>query len=463
MKTEKSSSRYQCCCLALVGLMGITSFFWPAEEPDKAARGFAELFTSQNAAGILQIMSPEVVSGKEIRESDIENFLKRVRSKSMRLKSATVDKRLKAEDGSADRFQSTLVFEGPPLGPRYAGPSTLKMKLLWILADRRWLLERPLSIDCFVSSNEQYPTGAQEEVALRFRASLDVLEKLGMPGTEDLPFIGRRSPGTPIEEFKELERIYPKEKGDSGVHRTAGGVEILLKASHHSQGGLLRVYYGDFKSGPKDKRRPMPWEVFRDYADAAMKQAEWLRKAGNLNGAERIYRSIIALGRVFLGEPGGLQFLTWGTTFQKRGAEGLFKVLPPESHQERKQLTEFVSLCSRKLDLLQTALGCLDDLVDYKALKAAIVAARSPKEVVFRPWGINTLSILAAKGAPADREALRTAGGMVYVLDPNMQKVAAQALDELAASGPADVRTFITQQREWVRTHRVYGSAARFN
>ena len=67
-------------------------------------------------------------------------------------------------------------------------------------------------------------------------------------------------------------------------------------------------------------------------------------------------------GSVFLNEAGGLQFLTWGMTFQKKGADGLLKVLPPSARQERTKLAEFVSLCSRKLDLLQTALGCLDDL-----------------------------------------------------------------------------------------------------
>lgn len=463
MKTARSSTKYRCFCFALVGLMGITSFFWPAEEPDKAVKGFAELFTGGNAAGILQIMNPEMVGGKEIREADIAKFLKRVRSKSMRLERAGVDKRLKAEDGSAERFQCTLVFKGPPLGSRYGGRSTLKMKLLWVLSDRRWLLERPLSIDCFVASNDAYPTGAQEEVALRFESALQVLERLGLAGNEDLPFIGRRSPGSLIEDFEQLEKIHPKEKGATGMHRTAGGVEILLRAANRSQGGILRVYHGDFKRGPKDKRRPVPWEVFRDYTDAALAQAKWLEKAGNGKGAERICRSIIALGRQFLNEPGGLQFLTWGLTFQKRGAEGLFRVLPPNAADERKQLAEFVSLCSRKLDLLQTALGCLDDLADYRALKAAILAAGRPKDPVFRPWGINTLSILSAKGAPADRDTIRTAGGMVYVLDPNMQKAAGRALDELSSKGSADVKAFIGRQKEWVRTHRVYGTAGGFN
>ncbi len=462
MKTARSSTRYQCFCFVLVGLMGITSFIWPAEEPEKAVNGFAELFISRNAAGILQIMNPEMVSGKELREADIENFLKRIRSKSMRLKRATVDKRLKAEDGSAERFQSTLVFEGPPLGSHYVGPSTLKIRLLWVLSKRRWLLERPLSIDCFVTSNQVYPTGGQEDVALRFEATVGVLERLGLVGNEDLPFIGPKSPGSLMEDFKELERIHPKEKGASGMHRTASGVEVLIKAANRSQGGILRIYHGDFKRGPKDKRRPVPWEVFRDYTDAAMDQAKSLEKAGNVRGAERIYKSIIALGREFLNEPGGLQFLTWGITFQKRGAEGLFKLLPANAQEERKRIAELVSLCSRKLDLLQTALGCLDDLADYKALKAAILAANKPKDVVFRPWGINTLSILAAKGAPADREVIKIAGGMVYVLDPNMQKVAGQALDELASKGSEAVKAFIAQQKQWVSTHRVYGAAAQF-
>ena len=69
-------------------------------------------------------------------------------------------------------------------------------------------------------------------------------------------------------------------------------------------------------------------------------------------------------------------------TFQKQGAEALVRLFTSSRNAEKQQASAFVNLTSRRLDLLQTALNSLDDMADYKSLKAAVPSIRAN-------WGSN--------------------------------------------------------------------------
>ena len=68
------------------------------------------------------------------------------------------------------------------------------------------------------------------------------------------------------------------------------------------------------------------------------------------------------------------------------------------------------------------------------------------------------MAILALKGAPANPETVKTAGSMVLVIDPGMQKIASAALGKLESESTAQLRRFIENQKEWVKNHQVYGT-----
>ncbi len=124
---------------------------------------------------------------------------------------------------------------------------------------------------CTVTSSQAYPTEAQNETAARFEAAIAVLDQLGLPGKEDLGWVDYPTTGVAVAEYKELEKLHLQERGSKGVDPRASGVQVLLKGAGRSQGGLLQIYQGDFPSGPDDKRRPVPWDMFRDYVQAAIK------------------------------------------------------------------------------------------------------------------------------------------------------------------------------------------------
>jgi hypothetical protein len=462
MNMLKLYSRNQFCCLALAGVMGVLPFFGSPEEPPAALQRFVTVFTGQDAAGFTKIIHSEITSEIDVTTEEVESFLKRYRSDSLKLESSNVDKRFKSEDGTTERFQASLTFRGPVLSPEYPDPSKLNMTLLWVMQDEKWWLERPLSIMCTVASSDAYPTEAQNETAARFEAAVAVLDQLGLPGKEDLGWVDYPSAGDAVAEYKELEKLHLQERGSKGVDARASGVQVLLKAAGRSQGGLLRIYQGDFPSGPEDKRRPVPWDMFRDYVQAAIKLGKTYEKQAKPKDAERIYRRVISLGRQFLDEPGGFQFVNWGMTFQKQGAEALALMLTSSRSSEKQQASAFVNLTSRRLDLLQTALNSLDDMADYKSLKAAILASARPGDMIFRPWGINTIAIFALRGAPAGPNAMSAAGGIVLVKNPIMEKKATAALNELASEPSGKVRSFIENQKEWIRNHQVYGSVQAF-
>ncbi len=330
------------------------------------------------------------------------------------------------------------------------------------MEDGKWWLERPLNIGYTINTASAYPTPQQEEIAQRFLATLAVLDKLGLPGNEDLQFLDPADQGTAVEQYKELENLYKDEKGREGVDPGGRGVQVLLKAATKSHGGLLQIYHEDFRKGPEDKRKPVPWEMFKDYVDAAIKHAKFLEKREKIKQAETIYRRVISMGRQFLDEPGGFQFMNWGLTFQKQGAQELARILPINGNPSRQTAKNLVNLISRRLDLLQTAFGCMDDMADYKSLKAAIIAAERPNDQIFKAWGINTLAILALKGAPADPETVKSAGAMALVIDHGMQKIALAALEKLGSEPTGQLRRFIENQKEWVKSHQVYGTANTF-
>src|SRR3990172_7154759 len=176
MNMLKLYSKNRICCLAMAGIMGILPFFGsPPEEPPAALQRFVTLFTGQDAAGFTKIIHSEITSEIDVTTEEVESFLKRYRSNSLSLESSSVDKRFKSEDGTTERFQATLAFRGPVLSPEYPSPSKLDMTLLWVMQDGKWWLERPLSIMCTVTSNEAYPTEAQNETAARFEAATAVL------------------------------------------------------------------------------------------------------------------------------------------------------------------------------------------------------------------------------------------------------------------------------------------------
>jgi tetratricopeptide (TPR) repeat protein len=458
--TRLSKTRF--CCITIVGMLGILPFFGSPEEPNAALQRFVKLFVGQDAAGITKIVQPEIASEIDVTPQDVESFLKRYRSNSLTLENSSIDKIFESEDKKTERFQATLSFRGPSLSPEYPKPSTLKMILLWVMQDGKWWLERPLSITQWVTSSDAYPTEAQNEAAARFKAAVAVLDQLGLPGKEDLAWVDYPSAGNAIPQYKELEKLHLQERGSKGIDARASGVQVLLKAAGRSQSGLLQIYQGDFPSGPDDKRRPVPWDMFRDYVQAAIKLGKLYEKQAKPKEAERIYRRVISLGRQFLDEPGGFQYMNWGMTFQKQGAEALAGLLRSNRSAEKQQVAAFANLTSRRLDLLQTALNTLDDMADYKSLKAAILASGRAGDSILRPWGINTLAILALRGAPADPSAMKAAGGVVLVKNPVMEKKALAALNELSSEPSGKVKSFIEDQKQWIRKHRVYGAAQSF-
>ncbi len=450
-----------CACLALVGLF---SFLGGAESPDEAVKRFANFFTNGNAAQLVENIHPDIVEGKEIGEKEVKAFLNRYQSTSMEFRGSELDEQMESEDGKTRRFQATLRFTGPSLSAEYPGPADLRMTLLWVLEDGRWLLERPITIRYLVRSNERYPTDEQNAVAMRFATAVDILGTIGLPGTEDIDLAPMPREGSAADLYKELENLHKRERDPKGIHWNARGVNVLLKAAQMSEGGFLTIYHGDFPASPSDRRRPVPWDILRDYVRAAIKKGRILENRDQVGKAKTIYRRIISLGRQLLDEPGGVQFLTWGMTFQRMGARELARLDGPAEDGSESKAEAFVKLAGRRIDLLRTALACLDDMTDYRSLKAAIDSSRGMGIPQLRPWGINTLVILELKGAPAARKVLKKAAAVVLVMNREMRATAARALDDLATeAGDAEaVRRFIDYQKKWVATHRVYGRAPAF-
>jgi hypothetical protein len=50
-------------------------------------------------------------------------------------------------------------------------------------------------------------------------------------------------------------------------------------------------------------------------------------------------------------------------------------------------------------------------------------------------------------------------GTVVRVTNPQMQKIAADALRKLEQTNPGPLASFIERQKDWVLTHQVYGPA----
>ena len=154
--------------------------------------------------------------------------------------------------------------------------------------------------------------------------------------------------------------------------------------------------------------------------------------------------------------------MVWGLTFQKQGCQELARLLRSDASLSKDKAKKVANLASRRIDLVQTALGCLDEMADYGALKTALTVLDKPRDDLFKPWAINTLAIFAVKGAPANPETLRKAGVMVLVANPEMQKAASEALDKLGSEPSGTMKRFIDAQKEWVLQHKVYGSVDSF-
>jgi len=313
-----------------------------------------------------------------------------------------------------------------------------------------------------LQSTISYPSQEQEELASRFRIAVQKLDQLGLADKDDAPFMDPPLPGSATEIYKELETLHTKERGPKGIDPKGRGLALFLKATQLKTGGFLSGYHGDFKNGPGDARRPMPWEMFRDYAQAALKKGKMDQAKGQPVKAAHAYKQVLSFGRQILNEAGGYQFALWGLSFQKQAAEELARLWQATANADRDKAAVFANLVSRRLDLLQTAFSCLDDLADYRSMDAAIAAAERRNDPNFSPWGINTLAILALKGAPAQAEVLRNAGAMVYMLNPIMQTRAQKALSDFEARGSGAEKAFIAFQKDWVRTHDVYGGVGGF-
>lgn len=442
----------------MLGVVGILSIFGPSETPEEAAKNFAKVFAAQDVSAFEKIIHPDIVEGKEVRSDDVKRFLHRYSGRVRDVELVSIGKRLTSEDGKTQRVEATLLFKAAPFAKELPGHTVLEAQVLFVLDKGKWWFERPLSLVYRVESKAAYPTPEQEEIAMRFDAAMKVLDKIGIRGEEDLPLAAAATQGGATADYRELEKLHRKEKGPKGVDHDARGVDLLLKAAAKSKGGLLQIYHGDFRSGPEDRRTPVPWDMFRDYVQAALERARIERQRGNSKTSRTICSRIIALGRQFIDEPGGYHFLSWGMTFQKAGAEQLARLSGGDGVPQKQNIDSFINLCSRRIDLLRTALGCLDDLAEYRALKAAIAAAQREGDTVFQPWGINTLAILAVKGAPAGAEVIREAQTMVLVSDPVMQKAASEALERLASASSGRLRSFIEFQKSWIQTHKVYGA-----
>jgi hypothetical protein len=449
--------------LSMAGFVGLLPFMGSTPEaPEKSINHFAELFLAQNVAGVEQLIHPDVRDDKEIQAREVETFLKRFPAASLKFEKSVIDRRFSSEDGKTERVQASLRFRGPVFAPQYPDDSTLQMTLLWVLDNGKWWLERPLSMNYLVTSSERFPSHAQMETATRFEAAIQILGKLGLPGQEDLELVEASTAGPAIEQYKELEQLYKSEKGPGGVDPNGRGVQLLLQAATRRQGGFLRIYHGDFTNGPDDKRVAVPWDMFRDYVEGAIKLAKYYERRENPKRAQTICRKVISLGRQFLDEPGGLQFIVWGLTFQRQGCQELSRLLRSDERSLKEKARTVANLASRRIDLIQTALGCLDEMADYAALKTALTVSNLPADNLFKPWAINTLAIFALKGAPANEEALKSAGVMVLVTNAEMQRIAATALDKLAAEPSGKMKSFIDTQKEWVQHHKVYGSVSSF-
>ena len=57
---------------------------------------------------------------------------------------------------------------------------------------------------------------------------------------------------------------------------------------------------------------------------------------------------------------------------------------------------------------------------------------------------------------------MSAAGGIVLVKNPIMEKKAMAALNELASEPSGKVKSFIENQKEWIRNHQVYGTVQAF-
>jgi hypothetical protein len=440
---------------AIIGLVGILPFFSkPPDPPEKAIKEFADMFVRQDADGILKNMQTDVVTGTDLTLPEIENLLKRFQSNQFKFQDMVVQKKLKAEDESAERVQVELTFKGPVLAKEYPDPSVLKMVQLWIFENNKWWLERSISMDYSVNSDQSYPSERQDETAAQFEAALAVLDRLGVRNSEAEALAQPSESGNSVDDYKELDRSYQRDKGPKGVDPKSESVQVFLKAAARANGGWLMNYSGDFQTGSSDKRKAVPWGMIKDYVKGAIELGKHMERNGKTKSASAVYKRIICLGCQFLNEPGGYQFALWGLEFQRQGAEQVARV---GDAAEKQKALKIVHECSRKTDLLQTALGCLNVMNDYVSEKAAIVAAKRKDDPIFMPWGISTLAIFSIRGAPAKDEVCKAAGTTVVILNPKMQKIASDALAATAAEQSGKVKQFIEFQNEWIRAHNVYG------
>ncbi len=134
-------------------------------------------------------------------------------------------------------------------------------------------------------------------------ATLAILDKLGLPGNEDLQLLDPPHQGTAIEQYKELENLYRSEKGREGVDPKGRGVQVLLEAATKNRGGLLQLYHEDFKNRSEDTRKPVPWEMFKDYVEAAIKHAKFLEKREKIKQAKRFTDALLPWAGSFLTSP----------------------------------------------------------------------------------------------------------------------------------------------------------------
>ncbi len=422
----------------------------------------ATLIINSDSGGITNIIHPDMVADNDGQKTALENFLKRLPKDKIEFESSHVNSRFRDPENKVERFKGSISFRTPAQFSEYPGPWKLEMEFFWLLDDNKWWLERPISVLYTVESNQSYPTQSQEEVSERFMATLQVLATIPWTSPQETLISSRSASKNKSDDYMDLEKLYFQEKTPRGIDPDSSAVVKFLKIASRHLGQFFSLYSGDFKSGPKDIRRPVPWDVYKNCVEASCIKGRRLSQYGGEKEAETIYLSIMGFGGQIVDEGAGVQSTAWGLEFQKRAIEELLRLKKSPEPLDRSRLTEVLKLISRRLDLVQTALACLDDMTNYNSLKAAQIAAADYSHTVFGPWAINCLAIFSAHGAPAGAEAIKACGDIVIVKNSGMQSKAGETLDALASSSAGPIKFFIDFEKQYVKANRIYGAAGEF-
>jgi hypothetical protein len=446
-----------------LGVFGVLSFFQSPEDPSTALNRLATLITNSDSGGIMSILHPDMVVDNDGEKTALENFLKRLPKGKIEFDASRVNRRFRDPENQVDRFEGSISFRTPSQFSGYPDSWKLEMEFFWILDNNKWWLERLISVNYTLESTESYPTQSQEEVSTRLMTALEVLATIPWTSPQDTLNACLSAPKNKSDDYKDLENLYFQEKTPRGIDPDSSATLKFLKIASGNLGQFFSLYQGDFKSSPKDIRRPVPWDVYKNCVDASCIKGRHLSQYGRDKEAEIIYLSIMGFGGQIVDEGAGVQSTAWGLEFQKRAIEGMLRMKKPPEHLGWNRLAELLKLISRRLDLVQTTLACLDDMTNYNSLKAAQIAAKDYSHTIFGPWAINCLAVFSTHGAPACADAIKACGDIVIVKNAGMQSKAAETLDAIASSSAGPIRFFINFEKQYVKANRIYGAVREFH